>query len=74
MKLFLKSTTAAVLAVGALSLNSCAGGCGGGTCGGGSKLNSFLLGNGNCCTGEDPVPALRPVPNFDSPAPAVSYK
>ena len=27
----------------------------------------------NCCTGEDPVPGLRPLPNFDGPAPVVNY-
>ena len=27
----------------------------------------------SCCTGEDPVPPLRPLPNFDSPAPVVDY-
>lgn len=26
-----------------------------------------------CCTGEDPVPGLRPLPNFDGPAPVVNY-
>ncbi len=26
-----------------------------------------------CCTGEDPVPGLRPFPNFNEPAPVVDY-
>lgn len=25
-----------------------------------------------CCTGEDPVPPLRPAPHFDEPAPIVN--
>ncbi|MFD2304467.1 hypothetical protein ACFSYE_14955 [Roseibacillus ishigakijimensis] len=28
---------------------------------------------GGCCTGEEPVPGLRPLPTFDEPAPVVDY-